>query len=140
LHIAAIKPESTSGTAPSAAPIANGSSSASGPPQSRNVYDLVVDVVSGTWFSFDKGNGRWVQARLGWISPTRSTYIFAGRAASEIITLSPEELAAEMSMCKASLVAEPVPLFDRAVSAALEYLAARRTVRDAASSGASQLH
>jgi hypothetical protein len=140
LHIAAIKPEAASSTTPSETRIANGSSPAARPLQSRNVYDLVVDVVSGTWFSFDKGGGRWVQARLGWISPTRSTYIFAGRAGSEIITLSPEELAAQMSMCKASLVAEPVPLFDRAVSAALEYLAARRTVRDGTSSEGSPLH
>jgi len=140
LHIAAIKPQATPGTAGSGTSIATGSSSASGPPQSRNVYDLVVDVVSGTWFSFDRGGGRWVHARLGWISPTRSSYIFAGRAGSEIITRSPEELAAEMGLCKASLVAEPVPLFDRAVSAALEYLAARRTVRDGASSGGAPLH
>ena len=38
---------------------------------------------------------------------------------------TPEELAWKLGNGKASLVVEPVPLFDRAVSAALDTLAAR---------------
>ena len=45
-------------------------------------------------------------------------------------TLSLGDLAWEMSNGRASLVAEPVPLYDRAISAALDFLAARGACRD----------
>jgi hypothetical protein len=47
-----------------------------------------------------------------------------------VIVFTPEDLAWEMSNGKISLILEPVPLFDRAVSATLEYLARHSAVRN----------
>ncbi len=62
-------------------------------------------------------------ARLSWVSPLRSKYIFTSRARTRAIVLTPEELAWRLGAGKATLVVEPVPLFDRAVSAALDSIA-----------------
>jgi hypothetical protein len=100
-------------------------------------YDLpsisqnaVADAVLGTWFAFES-NGTHVEARLSWISPLRVTYLFAPRSLSEVMVFTPEELAWAMSTGKATLLLEPVPLFDRAVSVTLEHLAERKAKRDA---------
>ena len=45
--------------------------------------------------------------------------------------LTPEELAWEMSAGRVALILEPVPLFDRAMSATLEYLAGLKARQDA---------
>src|SRR5205807_9061599 len=87
--------------------------------------DFGADVVLDTWFAFDKEGTR-IDARLSWISPLRSTYIFTGRAGSPVMVFTPEELAWEVSAGKAELILEPVPLFDRAVSVTLEYLAEQK--------------
>src|SRR5207302_10762812 len=114
LHIAAIKP---SGARTDGALIASslGSLGTRTDKQIGNVHDFVADVVLDTWFAFDKEGTR-IDARLSWISPLRSTYIFTGRAGSPVMVFTPEELAWEVSAGKAELILEPVPLFDRAVS------------------------
>ncbi len=89
----------------------------------------------GTWLAFEQG-GTIVKARLSWISPWRATYIFASRSGSAVMVFSPEELAWEMSTGRAALILEPVPLFDRAVSATLEYLAEQKAKQDAGAHGA----
>ena len=116
LHVAAIRPAAQEQQAE--LPQADGN-------ERKNVYDLVLDAVKGTWFAFDRGGGRWTHARLDWISPTRSTYILSGRAVGDTTVVVPEDLAWEIDRGRAALVAEPVPLYDRAVSAALDFLAAR---------------
>jgi len=60
------------------------------------------------------------------VSPLRSKYIFTSRSHVRAFVMTPEELAWKLVNGKASLVVEPVPLFDRAVSAALDTLAARK--------------
>jgi hypothetical protein len=64
--------------------------------------------------------------RLSWISPWRATYIFASRSGSEVMVFAPDELAWEMNADRATLILEPVPLFDRAVSITLDYLAEQK--------------
>ncbi|MET0205436.1 MAG: DUF1631 family protein [Casimicrobiaceae bacterium] len=125
LHVAAIRPEGFA----KAESMADRAAEATDDSR-KNVFDLAIDAVRGTWFAFDKGNGTWLHARLDWISPMRTTYILAGRARGETIVVTPEDLAWEMSNGRASLVAEPVPLYDRAISAALDFLAARGARRD----------
>ena len=84
-----------------------------------NVHDFVSEMVVGTWMAFKSGDAT-TTARLSWVSPLRSKYIFTSREQSRAIVLTPEELAWRLGAGKATLVVEPVPLFDRAVSAALD--------------------
>ena len=128
LHMAAIKPEA-------ARPAAGaGASDAAGPPtiaesdtiqKVGNVHDFVSEMVIGTWMGFKSGDAT-TTARLSWVSPLRSKYIFTSREQTRAIVLTPEELAWRLGAGQATLVVEPVPLFDRAVSAALDSLAAQK--------------
>ena len=79
----------------------------------------------GTWLTFGTGAAAF-NARLSWVSPLRSKYVFTSRSRTQAYAFSPEELAFELGSGRAALVVEPVPLFDRAVSAALDTLAARK--------------
>jgi len=96
-----------------------------------NVHDFVNEMVVGTWLAFGRA-GKTTNARLSWISPLRSKYIFTSRARTKAIVVTPEELAYQLGAGKASLIVEPVPLFDRAVSSALDSIAARKPVAGAA--------
>lgn len=141
LHIAAIKPKIETATAPAGTSAARARTPAedTGPtndavaeptaePQTLplpNVHDYVSEMVVGTWLSFNRLREP-IQARLAWISPLRSKYIFTSRARSRAFVYTPEELAYELGSGQVSLVVEPVPLFDRAVSAALDKLAAKK--------------
>jgi hypothetical protein len=89
------------------------------------VHDFVSEMAVGTWLTFGPGDAA-VNARLSWVSPLRSKYVFTSRSRTRAYVFSPEELAFELGSGRASLVVEPVPLFDRAVSAALDSLAARK--------------
>jgi uncharacterized protein DUF1631 len=90
-----------------------------------NVHDFVSEMAVGTWLTFGDGAAA-VNARLSWVSPLRSKYVFTSRSRTKAYVFAPEELAHELGSGRASLVVEPVPLFDRAVSAALDTLAARK--------------
>jgi hypothetical protein len=96
-----------------------------------NVHDFVGEMVVGTWLSFDD-EGRIVNARLSWISPLRTKYIFTTRSRGHALAVSPEELAWQLRDGTARLIVEPVPLFDRAVSSALDELAAQKPGQAAA--------
>jgi hypothetical protein len=124
MHMAAIKPK---GAVPAAvvpaAPVAD-VVTGSGAATIGNVHDFVNELVVGTWLAFGQ-HGITNNARLSWVSPLRSKYIFTSRARTQAIVVTPEELAWQLGAGKASLVVEPVPLFDRAVSAALDSIAAR---------------
>ena len=94
-------------------------------PSIINIHDFVSEMVVGTWLAFEHGGGS-INARLSWISPLRSKYIFTSRARTKAIVVTPEELAWQFGAGKTRLIVEPVPLFDRAVSAALDSIAARK--------------
>jgi len=123
LHMAAIKPK------PAAPPPAPGAADvtaaeATAPVPQVNVHDYVGEMVVGTWIRFELPEGA-IDARLNWVSPLRAKYIFTSRSRSHAFLLTPEELAWQLGSGTARLVSEPVPLWDRAVSAALDTLAAR---------------
>ena len=134
LHMAAIKPPS-----PPPASAVSGAATAQRPARERmrrrrrdaaspppiNAHDYVGEMVVGTWLQFDLPEGV-VDARLNWVSPLRAKYIFTSRSRSHAIMLTPEELAYRLGSGTARLVVEPVPLWDRAVSSALNTLAARK--------------
>ena len=93
-----------------------------GLPAAVNIHDFVADMVLGTWLAFETADER-VNARLHWISPLRTRYVFTSRLRAKAFVFTPEELAWQLGSGKAALVMEPVPLFDRAVSAALDRIA-----------------
>ena len=146
LHMAAIKaksqpPVSAAAGATGAKLAADGKAPAAGPegvapppsgpleeatvqPQST-VRDFVSEMALGTWIAFQRDGGV-INARLFWMSPLRTKYIFTTRTRGKAIAVTPDQLADEIERGTASLVIEPVPLFDRAVSAALDSLAARK--------------
>ncbi len=102
--------------APAAPPVA--------PAPLASVHDFVAEMVTGTWLAFHTADGV-TEVRLSWISPQRTRYIFTSRARAHALVLTPGQLASELASGRTSLIVEPVPLFDRAVSAALDALAAR---------------
>jgi hypothetical protein len=116
--MAAIKP------APKASVAEAGDADDAAPPPSVNVHDYVGEMVVGTWLRFDLAEGA-IDARLNWVSPLRAKYIFTSRSRSHAFMLTPEELAYQLGSGTARLVIEPVPLWDRAVSSALDTLAAQ---------------
>jgi hypothetical protein len=117
LHIAAIK----AGDATPTAAAKPGPTAESGH-VITNVHDYVSEMAPGTWLAFRRGEET-VNARLAWVSPMRTKYIFTSRARRRAFVYSPEELAYQLGAGQAALVVEPVPLFDRAVSAAMDALA-----------------
>ena len=134
LHIAAIK-QHDAGVQPTAvAPVrltlAEAARPQRGSPSSgiavASIHDFVSEMVAGTWLAFQSERGG-VQARLVWTGALRMSYVFASRSGLSVYVYSPEHLADELISGKVSLVLEPVPLFDRAVSSALNALAERRS-------------
>ena len=123
LHMAAIKPKPE--PSPTDAPAEEAPPPAKRARAATNVHDFVSEMPAGTWLAFRQGDDT-INARLTWVSPLRTKYIFTSRARHKTFVFSPEELAYELGSGKAALVVEPVPLFDRAVSAALDSLAASK--------------
>jgi len=121
---AAQKPEAQASSA-AAADVAAADEPAGEMPSIINIHDFVSEMVVGTWLAFEHA-GTSVNARLSWISPLRSKYIFTSRARTRAIVVTPEELAWQLGAGKTRLIVEPVALFDRAVSAALDSIAARK--------------
>jgi hypothetical protein len=136
LHMAAIKPKPKS--TPVAA-VANLAPTAPQAPQEEparlppldNVHDFVGEMVVGTWVAFNRDQGA-SNARLSWVSPMRTKYIFTTRSRGQALVVSPEELAWQLSEGTARLIVEPVPLFDRAVSSAIDGLARDKPGAEAA--------
>jgi hypothetical protein len=100
-------------------------------PPIDNVHDFVGEMVVGTWVAFNRDQGA-LNARLSWVSPMRTKYVFTTRSRGQAMVVSPEELAWQLSEGTARLIVEPVPLFDRAVSSAIDELARDKPGAEAA--------
>ncbi len=115
--------------APADAPVAAAPASNAGAPAAgTNVHDYVSEMAVGTWLAFTD-DGQALNARLTWVSPLRTKYLFTSRSRTRAFVYAPEELAYAIGAGLVTVVLEPVPLFDRAVSAALDTLAARQPPR-----------
>ena len=114
--MAAIKPNDEADAIPGSVPAA----------PIINVHDYVSEMVVGTWLTFI-ADGEYTDARLTYVSPKRTKYVFTGRYFSGAQVLTPEELAYQLGSGRARVLVEPVPLWDRAVSSALDKLAAGKT-------------
>jgi len=84
----------------------------------------------GTWVEFsDLESGTKERAKLSWISPITSKYLFVNRKGLKVADKTVFALAAEMRR-GATLVLEEVPLFDRALDAIVERLKASHPARE----------
>jgi hypothetical protein len=82
------------------------------------------DMKVGTWVEFiDANSGNKERAKLSWISPISSKYLFVNRKGLKVSDKTVFALAAEIRRGQA-VVLEEVPLFDRALDAIVERLKA----------------
>lgn len=75
----------------------------------------------GTWVEFADESGNRERAKLSWISPISSKYLFVNRRGLKVCDKSVPALAVELRRGTA-LILEEVPLFDRALDAIVERL------------------
>jgi hypothetical protein len=75
----------------------------------------------GNWVEFIDENGNHERAKLSWISPISSKYLFVNRRGLKVCDKSIAALAVELRRGSAVLL-EEVPLFDRALDAIVERL------------------
>lgn len=75
----------------------------------------------GTWVEFIDRDGRSERAKLSWISPISSKYLFVNRRGLKVADKTIYELAVDLRDGRAELL-ETVPLFDRAMDAIVERL------------------
>ena len=132
LHMAAIKPQADAGAAgtPESADAAGNDAPQAPSVMLGSVHDFVSEMVIGTWLTF-RTEASTINARLAWTGALRMRYIFVSRSGLRIFVHTPEELAHAFVTGSVSLLLEPVGLFDRAVSFALNTLASRKTPRRA---------
>jgi uncharacterized protein DUF1631 len=74
------------------------------------------DIKVGTWVEFADDEGNRERAKLSWISPISSKYLFVNRRGLKVCDKTVFALAAEMRR-GSTIVLEEVPLFDRALDA-----------------------
>lgn len=84
-------------------------------------YEVARAMKVGTWIEFKHIEGRAERAKLSWISPISSKYLFVNRKGLKVADKTVWALATEMRHGRALLL-EDVPLFDRALDAIVERL------------------
>ncbi len=84
-------------------------------------YDIARAIKVGTWVEFRHADGRAERAKLSWISPISSKYLFVNRKGLKVADKTIWALATELRHARAMLL-EDVPLFDRALDAIVERL------------------
>ena len=77
---------------------------------------LAREIKVGTWVEFADDQGNRERAKLSWISPISSKYLFVNRRGLKVCDKTVFALAAEMRR-GSTIVLEEVPLFDRALDA-----------------------
>ena len=88
------------------------------------------DMKVGTWVEFtDPNTEHKERAKLSWISPISSKYLFVNRKGLKVSDKTVFALAAEIRRGQA-VILEEVPLFDRALDAIVERLKAAHTAVD----------
>jgi hypothetical protein len=94
------------------------------------------DMKVGMWIEFTDANGAKERAKLSWISPISSKYLFVNRKGLKVSDMTAPQLAAQIKEGKAAVL-EEVPLFDRALDAIVERLKQAHAATAAAATPAS---
>ncbi len=86
-------------------------------------HDQVKNMKVGTWVEFaNPDTGMRERAKLSWISPISSKYLFVDRKGLKVADKMVAELAAEFSAGRLTMLDDSMPLFDRALTAVVERL------------------
>jgi hypothetical protein len=89
--------------------------------ESDEFVDMALQMKVGTWVEFIDEAGNRERAKLSWISPISSKYLFVNRRGLKVCDKTVAALAVELRRATA-LILEEVPLFDRALDAIVERL------------------
>jgi len=92
-------------------------------------YEIARSIKVGTWVEFRHDEVRAERAKLSWISPISSKYLFVNRKGLKVADKTLISLAFELRSGRA-LMLEDVPLFDRALDAIVEKLKSSSVVND----------
>ncbi|HEX5123123.1 MAG TPA: DUF1631 domain-containing protein [Rhodanobacteraceae bacterium] len=96
------------------------------------------EIKVGTWLEFADAEGNRERAKLSWISPISSKYLFVNRRGLKVCDKTVFALAAELRR-GSTIVLEEVPLFDRALDAIVARLRSAQAESSAgAAAGASK--
>jgi hypothetical protein len=90
------------------------------------------DMKVGMWVEFTDANGAKERAKLSWISPISSKFLFVNRKGLKVSDMTAQQLAVQIRAGQA-VVLEEVPLFDRALDAIVERLKQAHAATAAAS-------
>lgn len=97
------------------------------PSSEREILDesaakhLAIELKPGTWVEFRHQGEEKMHAKLKWISPLKSAYLFTDRQGKRAATMPLDELAAAFRIGSACIV-DDLPLLDRAVDNVIETL------------------
>jgi hypothetical protein len=89
------------------------------------------EIKVGTWVEFADEEGNRERAKLSWISPISSKYLFVNRRGLKVCDKTVFALAAELRR-GSTIVLEEVPLFDRALDAIVARLRSAQAAPESA--------
>jgi hypothetical protein len=95
-------------------------------PANDDVRDIMTDVADlgrGDWVEFVNSDGGLQRYRLAWVSPQRGILLFTNPQSPRALSITPAALALQIQRGEAAVISAE-PLFDRAMSRALESLQA----------------
>lgn len=90
----------------------------------------VRELKVGTWIEFLDEQGAKERAKLSWISPISSKYLFVNRKGLKVADRTLVQLASDLAEARITVL-EEVPLFDRALDAIVERLKSTHAARAA---------
>jgi hypothetical protein len=94
----------------------------------ENWVQAVRELKVGTWIEFLDANGAKERAKLSWISPISSKYLFVNRKGLKVADRTAAQLAVDLAAGHVTVL-EEVPLFDRALDAIVERLKAAHAAK-----------
>lgn len=95
----------------------------------------VRELKVGTWIEFLDEQGAKERAKLSWISPISSKYLFVNRKGLKVADRTLMQLASDLAEARITVL-EEVPLFDRALDAIVERLKSTHAAKNAPAAAA----
>lgn len=92
-------------------------------PDTDDTQAQVAELQRGDWVEFTSADSGVMRYRLSWVSPQRGILLFTNPHSPKAISVSPDALVLQIERGEAAIVSDE-PMFDRAVSRALETLKA----------------